>query len=131
MSMTLKYLACTAILTWLVLLVASAIRARAWTPEGIRIAFGNREDLPPATGLAGRAERTARNTLENFVLFATLALAAQVAGANAAQTEMGAAIFFCSRVAYVPVYLLGIIYLRTAIWLVSLYGLWLILKGLL
>jgi uncharacterized MAPEG superfamily protein len=131
MSMTLKYLACTAILTWLVLLVASAIRARAWTPEGIRIAFGNREDLPPATGLAGRAERTARNTLENFVLFATLALAAQVAGANAAQTEMGAAIFFWSRVAYVPVYLLGIIYLRTAIWLVSLYGLWLILKGLL
>jgi len=131
MSMTLKYIACAAVLTWSTILLASLIRARMWTPEGMRIGFGNREDLPPATGLAGRADRTARNTLENFVLFAALALAAQVAGANAAQTEMGAAIFFWSRLAYVPVYLLGIAYLRTAIWLVSLYGLWLILKGLL
>jgi uncharacterized MAPEG superfamily protein len=130
MTGTLKYVAYAAVLTWLSIMIASFIRARAWTPAGIRIAFGNRNDLPPATELAGRAERTARNTLENFVLFAALALAAQAAGANAAQTETGAAIFFWSRVAFVPVYLLGIIYLRTAIWAVSLYGLWLILKGL-
>jgi uncharacterized MAPEG superfamily protein len=130
MTATLKYVAYAAVLTWLALLLASFIRARIWTPAGMRIGFGNREDLPPATGLAGRAERMARNTIENFVLFAALALAAHAAGANAAQTETGAAIFFWSRVAYLPVYLLGIVYLRTAIWAVGIYGLWLILNGL-
>ena len=40
-----------------------------------------------------------------------------------AQTELGAAVFFRARVAYIPIYLIGIAYLRTAIWLVSIVGL--------
>lgn len=39
------------------------------------------------------------------------------------QTEFGAALFFWARVAYIPTYLMGIAYLRTAIWIVSIVGL--------
>jgi hypothetical protein len=54
-----------AILTFLMLVTASLLRSRGWTRPGMKIAFGNRDDLPPATPLAGRAERAARNMVEN------------------------------------------------------------------
>ena len=110
-------------LTWLLLLAASLIRAKGWTLEGTKIAMGNRDNLPTATPLAGRADRTARNTLEGFVLFAALALVAQVSGVQSPRVLQGAEMFFWSRLAYVPVYYLGIPYLRTAVWLVGIAGL--------
>jgi uncharacterized MAPEG superfamily protein len=115
-----------AIVTWLTLLIASLLRARMWTPSGMQIAFGNRDNLPEATPVAGRAERTARNTLENFVLFTALVLAAHVAGVAGERVDLGAQLFFWARLLYIPVYLAGIIYLRTAVWLVSIVGLGLI-----
>jgi uncharacterized MAPEG superfamily protein len=113
----------SAVLTWLMLAVASVLRARGWTTPGMAIAFGNRDDLPDASPLAGRAERAAKNMLENLALFTALVLAVRIAGKAGAQTEFGASLFFWARLAYWPTYLAGIIYLRTAIWLVSLAGL--------
>ena len=80
MTTTLTLVICMAILTWLALLLASLIRVKGWTPAGTLMALGNRENLPAATPFAGRAERAARNTLENFVLFAAIALVAHAAG---------------------------------------------------
>lgn len=112
-----------AIMTWLTLLAASLIRARGWTMQGMRLALGNRDRLPEMTPLAGRAERTARNTLENFILFAALALTAHVTSASGPDVLRGAQLFFWSRLLYIPVYYAGIVYLRTAVWLVSIAGL--------
>jgi uncharacterized MAPEG superfamily protein len=84
---------------------------------------GNREQLPPIEGWAGRAQRAHRNMLENFVLFSALVLVAQVAGRANATTALGAALFFWARVVYVPVYVVGIPHLRTLVWLVSVVGL--------
>jgi uncharacterized MAPEG superfamily protein len=112
-----------AILTFLTSLVASLIRVKGWTFPGTRLALGNRDNLPEATRFAGRAERTARNTFENFVLFAAIALVAHAAGATSPKIATGAEIFFWARVLYIPVYYAGIIYLRTAIWGVSIVGL--------
>ena len=123
MTNTLMLVIYMAILTWFTLLAASLIRANAWTLPGTMIALGNRDKLPEATPFAGRAERTARNTLENFMLFAAIALVAHAAGATSPRIAMGAEIFFWSRVLYIPVYYAGIIYLRTAVWLVSVLGL--------
>jgi len=123
MTHTLWLVIYMAILTWLTLLVASLIRVKGWTFSGTMIAFGNRENLPPATPLAGRAERAARNTLENFVFFAAIALVAHAAGANSPKVATGADIFFWARVVYIPVYFAGIVYLRTAVWAVSIVGL--------
>jgi len=130
MDRTLTLVLYTAILTWLTLMAASLIRARGWTLPGMLIAFGNRDNLPGASSLAGRAERTARNTLENFVLFAAIALVAAVAGAKDPRVAQGAEVFFWARVLYVPVYYAGIIYLRTAVWLVGIIGLVMMLSAL-
>ncbi|HXA48102.1 MAG TPA: MAPEG family protein, partial [Burkholderiaceae bacterium] len=67
MNNTLTLVAYMAILTWLMLIVASLMRARAWTFSGLMLALGNREKMPDASPLAARADRAARNTLENFV----------------------------------------------------------------
>jgi len=123
MTETLTLVIYMAIVTWLTLLAASLIRAKGWTLAGTLIAFGNRDNLPEATPLAGRAERTARNTAENFMLFAAIALVAHAAGAESPKVAMGAAIFFWSRLLYIPVYYAGIVYLRTAVYFVSVIGL--------
>jgi uncharacterized MAPEG superfamily protein len=130
MTKTLTLVAYMALLTWIMLLVASLVRARGWRLDGMLVAFGNRDNLPEATPLAGRAERTARNTLENFVLFAALALTAHVAGAVNSQVELGAQLFFWARVLYIPIYLAGITYVRTAVWLVSIVGLGMIFAAI-
>src|SRR5258708_30391326 len=77
------------ILTLLMLLVGSAFCAKAWTPPGAQIAFGNREDAPPALGPAARADRAAKNMLEGMVLLLAAALAAQIAG-KTPETALGA-----------------------------------------
>ena len=122
MPVVLTFVVYMAILTWLTLLVASLVRAKAWTFAGTMIALGNRDNLPAATPLAGRAARAAQNTLENFVLFAAIALVAQASGVASPRIATGAEIFFWARVLYVPVYYAGIVYLRTGVWLVGTVG---------
>lgn len=92
---------------------------------------GNREGLPPIEGWAGRAARAHRNMLENLVLFGILVLVTQVAGKANAMTALGAQLFFWGRLAYAPIYILGIPWARTAVFAVSAAGLVLIFVQLL
>ena len=101
-----------ALLTWIVILVASMAKSRGWTFEGFKLAIGNREHMPTTAGLAGRMERTAANTMENFVFFAVLVLVAHVGGAAPARVALGAEIFFWARLVYVPAF---------SLWLPSLF----------
>jgi uncharacterized MAPEG superfamily protein len=64
------------------------------------------------------------------VLFAALVLTAQVAAKTNATTALGAQLFLWARVVYVPVYLIGIPWARTAVWIVSVVGLVMILLQL-
>ena len=130
MPTLLTLVVCMAVLTWLTVVGASLIRARAWTPKGLMLAFGNRADLPEATPLAGRAQRAAANTLENFVFFAALALTAQLAGATGERVLLGAQVFLWARLIYLPVYVAGIPVLRTGVWAVSIVGLGLMVAGM-
>jgi len=116
MPKLLSLVVCMAVFTWATVVVASLIRARAWTPGGLMLAFGNRDNLPPATPLAGRAGRAAANTVENLVFFAVLALAAQI--------------FLWARVVYLPVYVAGVPFLRTGVWAVSIAGLGMMVAGM-
>ena len=90
---------------------------------GLPTLAGNREGLAPCTGWAGRAQRAHHNMLENLVLFAALVLVAVVAQKTNSTTLHGAQVFFWARVAYAVVYLIGIPWLRTAVWTVSVIGL--------
>ena len=98
---------------------------------GLPMLAGNREGLAPCTGWAGRAQRAHHNMLESLVLFAALVLMAVVSGKTNAMTLLGAQLFFWARLAYAFVYLAGIPWLRTAVWLVSVIGLILIFVQLL
>jgi uncharacterized MAPEG superfamily protein len=81
---------------------------------------GNREGLAPMAGWVGRAQRAHLNMLENLVLFAPLVLIADMTNRN---VELGAQIFFWARLVYAIVYIVGIPWLRTTIWGISVVGL--------
>lgn len=98
---------------------------------GILPLVGNREGMGELPGWAGRAVRAHRNMLENLVLFAALVLVAAVAGRSNSTTALGAQLFFWARLVYAFVYLAGIPWLRTGVWLVSVIGLILIFSQLL
>ena len=124
MTTDLSLLVWACVLTFVQAIVASVGVSRQ---VGLPVLAGNRENLPAATGWAGRAQRAHRNMLENLVLFAALVLVAQVAGKANATTALGAQLFFWGRLIYAPVYIAGIPWLRTGVWAVSLAGLVLIL----
>jgi uncharacterized MAPEG superfamily protein len=130
MTRLLDFVVYTALLTWISIMLGAALRNREWTLAGMKVGLSNRDRLPEATALGGRAERAAANTKENFILFAALALTAQLAGLGE-QATAGAAVFFWARVVYLPVYLLGITYLRSAVWGVGVVGLGMMVLALL
>jgi uncharacterized MAPEG superfamily protein len=90
---------------------------------GLPTLAGNREGLPEIKGWAGRAERAHLNMLQNLVLFAALVLIAVVANKTNSTTLLGAQLFFWARLAYAVIYLVGIPWVRTLTWVVSMIGL--------
>jgi uncharacterized MAPEG superfamily protein len=100
--------------------------------RGLKWNAGNRDgETKPLTGMAARAERARGNFLETFPFFAAAVLALAVQGLHSAQTAMGAELYFWARLVYLPVYLIGIPYLRTMVWAVSIWGLLTLLIALL
>ena len=91
---------------------------------------GNREGLGEVTGWAGRARRAHFNMLESLAVFAIVVLVAHVSRHANATTALGATLFFWGRVAFALVYLAGIPWLRTAVWLVSVAGIVLVFSQL-
>jgi uncharacterized MAPEG superfamily protein len=92
---------------------------------------GNREGLAPMAGWVGRAQRAHLNMLENLVLFAPLVLIADITNRNNGATGLGAQIFFWARLVYAIVYIIGIPWLRTTVWGISVVGLVMIFLQLL
>jgi uncharacterized MAPEG superfamily protein len=123
MTPELTYLVWSSALTFLQVLIAVGA---ATLQVGLPTLAGNREGLPELTGWAGRAQRAHRNMLESLVLFAVFVLVAHVAGIHNGMTLLGAELFFWARVVHAIVYVMGIPWLRTAAWGVSVAGLVLI-----
>jgi uncharacterized MAPEG superfamily protein len=123
------------ILTWSVLLGLAHVliaAALATQQRGLQWNVSNRDaPLEPLHGMASRADRASRNFLETFPFFLAVTVGVAMAKANTAHTALGAEVYFWARVAYLPIYLVGIPYLRTAVWAVSLWGLLQVLEGLL
>ena len=109
-------------INWVLIVAASLIKAKAWKPSGLIAAMGNRETEQDCSGFAARTDRTAKNMLENMVLFTALALVATVGGVTDPHVELGARIFFWARLVYIPIYMIGIPVARTAVWAISVIG---------
>ncbi|HUH49810.1 MAG TPA: MAPEG family protein [Mycoplana sp.] len=85
---------------------------------------GPRDDeRKPAGVLAGRAARASANLRETYPAFVGLALALAVAGDPSGWGYRGALIWFACRILYLPLYLAGIAYIRSLVWLGALVGL--------
>lgn len=94
---------------------------------------------PPPGKLAGRLIRAQANLFETLPLFAAAVIMAHVAGkdgvvsfntAGIHLTEIGACLYFFGRLVYLPLYVLGIPYIRSLVWLVSLAGLVMVIVAL-
>jgi len=101
--------------------LGAAIRNQEWTKKGRDIGLGNRDNLQEATPMGGRAERAAKNSIEAAAFFVPLALIANAAGLDA-EVMLGAQVAFWARIAYVPIYIAGIKYLRSLVWIVGVVG---------
>jgi len=130
MTKTLMIVAELAVINWALIVAASLIKSQAWRPSGLMAAMGNREKDEPCAGFPARTERAAKNMLENMVLFTALALVASVGGVTDPHVELGARIFYWARLAYIPVYMIGIPVARTAIWAISVIGMGMIFASI-
>jgi uncharacterized MAPEG superfamily protein len=127
MSFELTMLLWSAILTLVQMVVAAFGRMLR---VGLPTLVGNRERMPPLTGWAGRAERAHRNMLESLVVFAVLVLITEITNHNNWLTGLGSELFVGGRLAYAIIYIVGVPWLRTAVWIVSMAGLIVILLQL-
>ncbi len=130
MTVDLTMLTYSVALYLVMVLLPPVLRSKGWTPGGVQALAGNRDALPEASAMAGRAQRASVNMLEAMIMFAPLVLTARAAAIPDAQTALGAQIFFFARVAYLPIYVIGIPYLRTLVWMVGLVGMGMIASAL-
>ena len=94
---------------------------------GIMPLVGNREGVSELSYRAGWAHR---NMLENMVPFAALVLVGHATGAFNEMTALGAQIFFWARLAYLVIYIGGIPWARTALYMIAVIGMVLIFAQL-
>ena len=123
MSLELKLLVWSAALAFVQCVVAVT---GAYLQVGLPMLAANRESMPAITGWGGRAERAHRNMLQSLVLFAILVLVAEIARKTNSTTALGAELFFWARLVYAAVYVIGLPWIRTGVWAVSVLGLLLI-----
>ena len=102
-----------------------AIQAISVTLEfGSRWNAGPRDEgLRPKGKFAGRAERALRNYLETFPAFGLLALTLAVTERADGLGMIGAVIWIGCRVLYIPLYLAGVPYVRSLVWIAAALGL--------
>ena len=114
------------VLLWIAHVLAQAFSARA--EFGDDYLFSPRDQArEPKDVTVGRATRALHNYVENYGPFIALDLALI---ATAHTGGWGATIWILARIAYLPVYLIGTMYVRTGLWVISLIGLLMMLARL-
>ena len=117
-------IACVVLAFVQVLVAAAAANAQVGTP----MLAGNREDMSPLTGLARRAQRAHANMLESLPLFIALVLVAHISNLANGTSLFGEQLFFWARLLHAIVYVVGIPWVRTLLWAISVIGMLLIFR---
>jgi uncharacterized MAPEG superfamily protein len=129
MSTELTVLGLTLVLALVQILLPTLLRHGE---TGIAYNAGPRDEpVPPVGAVTGRLRRAQANLFETLPLFASAVLIAHVAGREGALSLWGAWLYLAARIVYVPLYALGVAYVRSLAWLVSLAGLCLLLLAVL
>lgn len=119
-------------LTLILALVQIGAAGMARTAElGAKWNAGPRDEATPPPGrLAGRLMRAQANLFETLPLFAAAVIVAEVAGKTGVLTLWGAGLYFAARLVYLPLYALGVAYVRSLVWLVATAGLVMVIAAL-
>ncbi|WP_337269350.1 MAPEG family protein [Oryzifoliimicrobium ureilyticus] len=88
------------------------------------------EGRKPQSPIAGRAERASSNYRETYPAFIGLILALILRGDGSALGLIGGGLWALCRIVYIPLYLAGIPYIRSLVWLGAILGLALMLVAL-
>ncbi len=122
-------LAFTLILALVQILWAAAART---SELGLKWNAGPRDgETPPPGKVAGRLMRAQANLFETLPIFAAAVLIAHVAHKDDVMlTFVGTHLYFFGRVLYLPLYALGVAYLRSLAWVMSLAGLVMVIAAL-
>lgn len=99
--------------------------------KGIEFANGSRDNEKPGNVWTVRSEKALRNLLETYAVFVVLAVVTELSGRSDALTQWGAQLWFWSRWVYLPLYIFGVQYIRSLVWLVSAVGLAMMFLGVL
>ncbi|MDR5783327.1 MULTISPECIES: MAPEG family protein [unclassified Caballeronia] len=120
MSFELTMLAWTLVLALVQVLLPAFVRSRE---VGLRYNAGPR-DAParPPGRLSGRLLRAQTNLFETLPIFAIAVLIVHVTGRENVLTHYGALAYFVARLVYVPLYVAGVPFVRSLVWLVSIVG---------
>lgn len=119
-------------LTLILALVQIGAAGMARTAElGAKWNAGPRDEATPPPGrLAGRLMRAQANLFETLPLFAAAVIMAEIAGKTGTLTLWGAGLYFAARLVYLPLYALGVAYVRSLVWLVAAAGLVMVIAAL-
>lgn len=122
------------LLTWsagLAIVQLFAAFLAATLVSGVPDVPGGRDKPAPADSLPGRAQHAALNMLQSLAPFAALVLTAEIANRTNPSTGLGTEVFFAARFVYAIIAVIGLTWLQTAVWCVSIAAMVLILTQLL
>ena len=89
--------------------------------------LGPRDDPRPVSGQAARLSRAYANFEETFPIFAVLVIAIVITGKTGDQSRFACWLYLLGRLAYIPLYWLGLPVVRTLAWTASMVGIvWLV-----
>ena len=115
------------LLAWSVVLLAVHIGLQS-IPATLELGSawnaGARDDGQKPSGVfAGRAERAFANFRETYPAFVGLAVSLAITGDLSGWGLVGAWLWLVCRIVYIPLYLAGIPYIRSLVWVGSFIGL--------
>ena len=114
------------VILWVAHVLTQAFTARGEFGDDYLFSPRDQKVTPKALAV-GRATRALHNYIENLVPFVAMDLGLIATGHTGG---IGATIWIIARIIYLPVYMMGIKYVRTACWLVGVVGLLMMLGRL-
>jgi uncharacterized MAPEG superfamily protein len=128
MAVEIEILALGAILLFVHIFVAIRFKTqqygRSWN-------VGARDEhLPEANAMTGRTARAQANFQETFPIAIVGLLGVVLAQRTGPLTALGGWIWLGARIAYLPLYMIGVRGVRTVVWAISMVGLAMVLWAL-
>jgi uncharacterized MAPEG superfamily protein len=129
MTLELTILAWTLVLAIVQIMLPASFRTQE---TGIDYNAGPRDEPGPPVGkVTARLRRAQQNLYETLPLFAAAVLIAHVAGRDSILTHWGVLFYFIARIVYIPLYGFGVPKVRSMAWIISMFGLALVLIAIL